>query len=102
MVLPKNRLPTHPGEILQEEFLTPMGITQARLAEHLGISPQRVNELISGKRGVTPDTAWLLARAFGTSPELWINLQTAFDLASVKDKHETVKAITHPSANKGG
>lgn len=78
---PKNRIPTHPGEILLEEFLVPLEIPQTRLAEHLGVPVQRINELVNGKRGVTPETAWLLAQAFGTSPEFWINLQTAHDLA---------------------
>ncbi len=80
-MIPKNRIPTHPGKILLEEFLLPLEITQVALAAHLGVSVQRVNELVRGKRGITPDTAWLLAQAFRTSPEFWVNLQTAFDLA---------------------
>ncbi|MBA2365643.1 MAG: HigA family addiction module antidote protein [Actinobacteria bacterium] len=79
-MLPKNRFPTHPGEILLEEFLKPLGLTQVALAEHLGIPTQRINELIRGKRGVTPDTAWLLSGALGTTPEFWINLQAHRDL----------------------
>lgn len=80
-MIPKNRIPTHPGEILHEEFLEPLGLTQVALARHLGISVQRVNELIRGKRGITPETAWLLSQALGTTPEFWINLQTSHDLA---------------------
>ena len=80
-MLPKNRTPTHPGEILSEEFLKPLELTQVALARHLGVSVQRINELIRGKRGVTPETAWLLAGAFGTTPDFWINLQAAHDLA---------------------
>ncbi|MBU1495132.1 MAG: HigA family addiction module antidote protein [Actinobacteria bacterium] len=80
-MLPKNRIPTHPGEILQDQFLEPLGLTQVALARHLGISVQRVNELIRGKRGITPETAWLLSQALGTTPEFWINLQTSHDLA---------------------
>ena len=80
-MLPKNRIPTHPGEVLQEEFLAPLELTQVALARHLGIPVQRVNELIRGKRGITPDTAWLLSQALGTTPEFWINLQTSHDLA---------------------
>jgi addiction module HigA family antidote len=80
-MLPENRIPTHPGEVLSEEFLKPLGLTQVALAEHLGVSVQRINELVRGKRGVTPETAWLLAGAFGTTPDFWINLQTAHDLA---------------------
>jgi antitoxin HigA-1 len=81
IMLPKHRIPTHPGQVLLEEFLNPMGISQAMLAEHLGVPIQRVNELVKGKRGVTTETAWLLAGAFKTTPELWMNLQTQHDLA---------------------
>ncbi|HME72364.1 MAG TPA: HigA family addiction module antitoxin [Myxococcota bacterium] len=69
---PKSRIPSHPGEILLHEFLEPLGRTQIALAERLGISVQRINEIVRGKRGITPDTAWLLAQALGTSPELWL------------------------------
>lgn len=79
-MLPKNRIPTHPGEILLEDFLKPLGVSQVALAEHLDIPVQRINELVRGKRGVTPETAWLLAGALGTTPEFWINLQTIHDL----------------------
>ena len=85
-MLPKNRIPTHPGEVLLEEFLRPLDLTQVALAEHLGVSVQRINELVKGKRGVTPETAWLLAQAFGTTPEFWINLQTAYDLVRARPK----------------
>ena len=78
---PSHRVPTHPGEILLEEFLVPLGQTQVALAAHLGVPVQRVNELVRAKRGVTPETAWLLSQAFGTSPEFWLNLQAAYDLA---------------------
>lgn len=81
-MLPENRTSTHPGAILLEEFLKPMGLTQTELASHLGVPIQRINELIRGKRGVTPETAWLLAKAFGTSPEFWMNLQVNYDLSS--------------------
>lgn len=79
---PSNRTPTHPGEILREEFLVPLGQTQVALAAHLGVPVQRVNELVRGKRGVTPETAWLLSQALNTTPEFWLNLQAAFDLAT--------------------
>ncbi len=78
---PENRVPTHPGEILREEFLAPLGQTQVALAEHIGVPVQRVNELVRGKRGVTPETAWLLSQALDTTPEFWLNLQVAYDLA---------------------
>ena len=81
-MLPRNRIPTHPGEILGEEFLRPLGVSQVALARHIGVSVQRVNELVRGKRGVTPDTAWLLAQALGTTPEFWVNLQASYDLAT--------------------
>jgi addiction module HigA family antidote len=83
-MLPRNRVPTHPGEILLHEYLEPLGVTQVALAKHVGVPVQRINELVRGKRGVTPDTAWLLAHALGTSPEFWINLQGNFDLATNK------------------
>jgi addiction module HigA family antidote len=90
-MLPKNRIPTHPGEILQEEFLTPLGLTQVALAKHIGVPTQRINELIRGKRGVTPETAWLLSQAFDTTPEFWINLQTNYDLAVNHPKRQIDK-----------
>ncbi len=80
-MIPENRIPTHPGEILLEEFLEPLGLTQVAFAAHLGVPTQRINEIIRGKRGVTPDTAWLLAQALGTTPEFWLNLQMQHDLA---------------------
>lgn len=80
-MLPQNRIPTHPGEILHEEFLRPLEMTQVDLAKHLGVPVQRINEIVRGKRGITPETAWLFAQAFKTSPEFWINLQVNYDLA---------------------
>ena len=80
-MIPENRIPTHPGEILREEFLAPLGITQVELASHLGIPVQRINEIVNGKRGITPATAWLLADAFATTPEFWLRLQENRDLA---------------------
>ncbi len=80
-MIPRNRETTHPGEVLQHEFLVPMGISQLKLAASLGISVQRVNEIVKGKRGVTPETAWLLSAFFQVSPEFWMNLQTAYDLS---------------------
>jgi addiction module HigA family antidote len=80
-MLPANRIPTHPGVILKEEFCEPLGITQVELASHIGVPVQRINEIINGKRSISPETAWLLAEAFETSPEFWLNLQTNHDLA---------------------
>ena len=90
-MLPTHRIPTHPGEILLEEFLKPLEITQVAFAKHIGVPVQRINELVRGKRGVTPDTAWLLAQALNTTPEFWINLQTAFDLAVNRPKRQVRK-----------
>ena len=79
-MLPKHRAPTHPGEILLEEFLKPTGMTQTTLAEKMGVPIQRVNTLINAKRDVTAETALLLSRVFENSPQFWMNLQTAYDL----------------------
>ena len=93
-MLPRKRTPTHPGEILSEEFLKPLGISQVALAEHLRIPVQRINELVRGKRGVTPETAWLLAGALGTTPEFWINLQTNHDLAQSRPARKVRQLVT--------
>ena len=85
-MIPENRTPTHPGVILSQEFLAPLGISQVALAAHLGVPVQRINELVRGKRGVTPETAWLLSQALGTTAEFWINLQSAYDLARSRPK----------------
>ena len=82
-MLPSKRTSTHPGEVLKYEFIEPMGLTQTQLAKHLNIPIQRINELVRGKRGITPDTAWLLSKALGTSPEFWMNLQVSYDLTSI-------------------
>lgn len=78
--LPESGETTHPGEMLQKEFLKPLGISQVEFARHLGVPVQRVNQLIRGKRGVTPETAWLLSQALGTTPQFWTNLQALYDL----------------------
>lgn len=78
--IPENRQPTHPGEMLVEEFLHPMGITQRQLADAIHVPYQRVNELVNQKRGVTPSTALRMARYFDTTPDFWLNLQTRWDL----------------------
>ena len=72
--------PVHPGEILLEEFLKPLGISQYRLAHTIDVPPRRINEIVHGKRGISPDTALRLARALGTSDRFWLNLQTRYDL----------------------
>jgi len=84
MTLPKHRLATHPGEVLLEECIKPLELTQAALAKDLGISTNRLNELVRGKRGITADTAIRLAGRFRTSPEFWMNLQTAYELTEAR------------------
>ena len=79
-MIPKHRTPTHPGTILLEEFLRPMGISQVELARRMGVPVQRVNTLVNGKRDITAETAILLSRALKTSSEFWMNLQVARDL----------------------
>jgi antitoxin HigA-1 len=82
----KKMAPVHPGEILDVEFLQPMGITQYRLAKSISVSPRRINEIIKGSRSVTANTALRLARFFGTSDRFWLNLQSSFDLESERDR----------------
>ncbi len=95
-MIPENRIPTHPGEILLEEFLNPLGLSQVAFAEHIKVPVQRVNEIVRGKRGITPETAWLFAEALGTSPEFWLNLQANHDLALFRPKR-TVTRIAVPA-----
>ena len=96
-MIPTNRASTHPGVILLKEFLEPLGQSQKALAEHLGIPVQRINEVVRGKRGVTPETAWLLGEAFKTSPEFWLNLQATHDL-SVNRPVAHIKPLRRASA----
>lgn len=77
--------PIHPGEILMEEFLGPMGISQYRLAKDISVPPRRINEIVHGKRSITADTALRLGRFFGMSPQFWLNLQTRYDLEMTED-----------------
>ena len=78
--------PIHPGEILMEEFLEPMGISQYRIAKDIGVPPRRINEIVHGKRSISPDTALRLSRYFGMSERFWMNLQARYDLEVEKDK----------------
>ncbi len=87
--LPKNRRPTPPGEVFQEDFLEPLGITQKQAAKQLQISYPRMNEIINGKRTVTPDTALRLAKFTNTEPEFWLNLQQAVDLWDAMHSEQT-------------
>ena len=90
-MLPKNRPPTAPGEMLLEEFLRPRGVTQVELASRMGVPIQRVNTIVNGKRGVTAETAILLAEALDTTPEFWMGLQADYDLWHALRKRAAVK-----------
>ena len=81
----KKLAPVHPGEVLLEEFLKPMGLSQSRLALSIGVHPRRVNEIVLGKRGITADTALRLAKFFGTSAKFWLGLQMDYDLDVASD-----------------
>jgi len=92
--VPTHRPPTHPGEMLLEEFLTPMGLTQRELADAIHVPYQRVNELIHGRRGVTPSTALRLSKFFGVSADFWLNLQLRWDLYHAQQaEHDELIAI---------
>lgn len=80
-MIPTNRVPTHPGEMLLEEFIKPLGMTQSDFADRIGISRVRLSEIVRGRRGITADTALRLAKALGTSALFWLNGQAAHDLA---------------------
>ena len=85
--MPAKRLdPVHPGEVLLEDFLIPLGLSQYRLAKGLSVPPRRINEIVLGKRAITADTAIRLSRFFGTSDRFWLNLQTSFDLDVERDR----------------
>ncbi|HZT41457.1 MAG TPA: HigA family addiction module antitoxin [Chthonomonadaceae bacterium] len=98
-----DRLPNiHPGEILQEEFLTPLGITPYRLSHAIGVQQTRISEIINGKRSITPDTAIRLARFFKTTPEFWLNLQRQYDLEEAQlergKDYEEIRAYDYGQA----
>ncbi len=79
---PEKGTTPHPGKVLNEEYLQPLGLTQSALAEHLGVPFRRINEIVRGRRAVTPDTAWRLAMAFDTTPEYWMDLQSSHELTA--------------------
>lgn len=94
--IPTHRAPTHPGEMLKEEFLIPMGISQRELTDGISVPYQRVNEIINGRRGVTPSTALRLAKFFGVSPEFWMNLQLRWDLYQAQKSEAEVLEMIRP------
>ena len=96
--IPKHRQPTHPGEMLLEEFLLPMGITQRELAEAIHVPYQRINEIINGRRGITPNTALRLAKFFGMSADFWMNLQLRWDLYLAQQTEEKELKTIRPLA----
>ena len=102
--VPTDRTPTHPGEMLLEEFLNPMGLTQRELAQAIHVPYQRINEIIHGRRGVTPGTALRLAKFFGMSPDSWMNVQLRWDLyhaqLSERDALKTIRRHISAPARK--
>ena len=94
--IPTHRAPTHPGEMLLEEFLKPMNITQRELSDLVQVPYQRINEIINGKRGVTPSTALRLAKAFEMSEDFWLNLQLRWDLYRAKQKENKILQSIRP------
>ena len=98
--IPTHREPTHPGEMLMEEFLNPMGITQKDLADSIHVPYQRINEIINKKRGITPSTALRLAKFFGMDEDFWMNLQLRCDLYNAKQSEEKTLKTIKPFSNK--
>ena len=101
MAARKKLAPVHPGEILQEEFLAPLGVSQYRLAKDTSVPPRRINEIVRGQRAISVDTALRLARFFGTSERFWLNLQSHYDLEKEKDRlgsrlEREVNALSNP------
>ena len=95
--IPTHRAPTHPGEMLLEEFLTPLAITQRQLADAIHVPYQRINEIINGRRGVTPSTALRLALFFGNSAEFWMNLQQRRDLYHTRKTEDKILKLIKPA-----
>jgi len=97
--VPTNRIPTHPGEMLLEEFLEPMGISQRDLADNIHVPYQRINEIVNGRRGITPSTALRLAKFFDMSADFWMNLQLRWDLYfAQQDETKVLESIHSHSA----
>lgn len=97
--IPTHRPPTHPGEMLLEEFLIPMNLTQRALAKGIHVPYQRINEIVNGKRGITPSTSLRLAKFFGTSAGLWMNLQLRWDLYHAQKSEEKTLQTIEPFNN---
>lgn len=97
-MLPKNRPPTHPGQMLLHEFLEPLGVTQKEFAEHVGWTYARVNEIIHGKRGVTAESALVLADAFDMEADFWLNLQKNLELWQALQEHKHIDPLIDKAA----
>ncbi len=96
--IPTKRQPTHPGEMLQEEFLIPLNLTQRELAEAIHVPYQRLNEIVNGRRGITPSTALRLAKFFGNSAGFWLNVQARWDVFNVQQAEQEVIQTIEPYA----
>jgi addiction module HigA family antidote len=97
--IPTNRTPTHPGEMLLEEFLNPMGLTQRELADAIQVPYQRINDIVNGRRGITPSTALRLAKYFNMSPDFWMNVQLRWDMYfAQQDENKILETIQPCSA----
>ena len=92
-MLPKNRVSTHPGEILSEDFLKPTGISQAAFARHVGVEPVVISEIVNGKRGLSPEMAMKFGAAFGDGPDIWWNLQCAYEFTAVRERLKREKRL---------
>ena len=94
--IPTHRAPTHPGQMLFEEFLKPMGLTQRELADSIHVPYQRINEIINGRRGITPSTALRLSKFFSVSPDFWLNLQLRWDIYFAQQAESNALNSIHP------
>jgi antitoxin HigA-1 len=100
--IPTNRTPTHPGEMLLEEFLNPMGLTQRELADAIHVPYQRINDIVNGRRGITPSTALRLAKYFNMSPEFWMNVQLRWDMYFAQQAEMKVLETIRPLESVAG
>ena len=99
--IPTNRTPTHPGEMLLEEFLNPMNLTQRKLADGIHVPYQRINDIVNGRRGITPSTALRLAKYFDMTPDFWMNLQMRWEMYFAQQKEVDVLASIEPVEVRG-
>jgi len=100
--IPTNRTPTHPGEMLLEEFLNPMGLTQREVADAIHVPYQRINDIVNGRRGITPSTALRLAKYFNMSPDFWMNVQLRWDMYFAKQDEIKVLETIQPLKSVAG